>query len=108
MLTLLLQILFYKWVARGYFTVCGMMLLLVLITKNNNIHGCFILLSHSVYFDERIHTGAAEVVDTQKNIQNILAFLGIFVICLFGINDILYANGIYFWGSSQGRFKPHR
>lgn len=39
----------------------------------------------------------------ERNVKTLLAFLGVFLVCLFGVNDILYSNDIIFIGRIAGQ-----
>ncbi|MDL2238223.1 LuxR C-terminal-related transcriptional regulator [Christensenellaceae bacterium OttesenSCG-928-K19] len=108
MLALFLDVLFpkllHKTIMRIYYTLAGMFVILTLVLPTTIISSMLIVfdaVSGGMIVYILIRLGMAL---RQKKPQNTLAFIGIALVCLFGINDILYSNDIHLFGDYAGLF----
>ncbi|MDL2214492.1 LuxR C-terminal-related transcriptional regulator [Clostridia bacterium OttesenSCG-928-O13] len=107
-LALFLQLLFpqllHRHVARAYYVLAGLYALTTFIFPPK-------IYSSLLIGFEVISMGMVAYILTrltmqlkQRKLQNMLAFVGMLLVCLFGINDILYKSGIVFFGPIAGQW----
>ena len=107
MLVLFLDMLFLrlyqKFIARIYYILAGVFILLSFILPteiNSNLIVVFDIVSMvmAAYTLVRLAMQLRE-----RKLQNLLALIGVALVCLFGLNDVLYQNNIHFIGSIAGQ-----
>lgn len=107
MLTLLVALLYprlyHPLALRAYHILAGVFLLLTLVLTTELLSRLLLLFEGAsvlmiLYTLVRLGMRLRE-----KRLKDMLAFAGIFMVCLFGINDILYQNSITFMGAIAGQ-----
>lgn len=108
MLALFLEVLFpkllHRMVMRMYYALAGLFVLFTLVLATTTISSMLVVFDAAsvgmiAYILVRLGMALRE-----KKPQNVLAFIGIALVCLFGVNDILYSNDIRLFHDTAGLF----
>lgn len=107
MLSLFLDVLFpgllHKIGMRAYYVLAGVYILLSLVLPTAALSASLIVFdvaSAGMIAYILIRLGMAL---REKKPQNFLAFVGIALLCLFGVNDVFFANGTFLFGDFTGK-----
>ncbi len=102
-LDLLFPRLYQKHITRVYYILAGAFILLTLILPPA-IYSNLIVVFDIVSMLMAAYTLVRLAMQLrEKKLQNLLAFIGTALVCLFGLNDVLYQNNIRFIGSIAGQ-----
>jgi DNA-binding CsgD family transcriptional regulator len=110
MLCLFLQLLFprllHRFVARAYYALAGAYILTTLIFSPK-VYSALLIgfqIASMGMIAYVLVSLAVQLKDKERKTQNTLAFVGVALVCLFGVNDLLYTNGVVFLGNIAGQF----
>lgn len=102
-LDMLFSRLYNKYVARVYYGMAGVFILLTFVLQPE-VYSNLLIIFDAASLGMVLYTLIRLSMKLKEGkLQNLLAFIGIVLVCLFGVNDILYQNNIHFLGSFAGQ-----
>jgi DNA-binding CsgD family transcriptional regulator len=108
MLCLFLQFLFprllHRYVTRAYYALAGAYILATFIFSPKVYSS--LLIGFQIVSAGMIAYALVSLAMQlkERKTQNTLAFVGMALVCLLGVNDLLYTNGVAFLGNIAGQF----
>lgn len=107
-LCLFLQLLFprllHRYVARAYYALAGLYILTTFIFSTK-VYSSLLIGFEAVSVGMIVYILIRLAMQLkERKPQNTLAFAGMLLVCLFGVNDILYTNHVSFLGNIAGQF----